>query len=280
MTMPSAVSKAMNPARVSPNGGAGRADPTNATAQASTRMSAARTAASTADACRGPQASLVPPRPTVGDLPAPPARRGGDTCRDRLEQAVRGGGRTLADEPARDLPVDVEPRAHAIRSPSMLTTRASASSAARIVWMPRWSRDFTVPIGRPRMSAIWFSGKALDVVEHDDRSFLDAEPAERTFELVSIEQVRAARPTRHARRAVAREPRRSAAAGRDVPLDGTSGRGSGAARPRTDRDRGAPRGHARRRRAPPGSRPTPGPDRGGSAGRCRRAGRSTGARAR
>ena len=89
-----------------------------------------------------------------------PGRRVGlsDLAEDVVEEPVGRERRPLRFEPGRERAIEIGLHRHAIRSRSNGTTRLSASMAARIVFVPRWSRDFAVPTGMPRMSAIAASG--------------------------------------------------------------------------------------------------------------------------
>ena len=158
-TMPSAVSTAIRPARVSPNGGAGRGAPTMPRISGTTTTSAASTSTRTRPraATRRPAACRQNQRSGICQA----GRRGvtSTSLLDRLKQPGWRRGRQLRAEPGGDLSLEVVSRGHAIRSPSIVTTRASASSVARIVCRLRCSFDLTVPSGRPRTSAISGSEK-------------------------------------------------------------------------------------------------------------------------
>ena len=98
------------------------------------------------------------PRPPVEHLPAGATRGLSDLAEDFVEEPVGRERRPFRFEPGRERAIEIGLHRHAIRSRSNGTTRSSASMAARIVFVPRWSRDFAVPTGIPRMSAMAESG--------------------------------------------------------------------------------------------------------------------------
>ena len=111
------------------------------------------------DAACGPEArGRCRPRPTVEHLPARATLGLSDLPDDVVEEPVGRETRPLRFEPGCERPVEIGLHRHAIPSRSNGTTRLSASMAARIVFVPRWSRDFAVPTGMPSMSAIAASG--------------------------------------------------------------------------------------------------------------------------
>ena len=72
--------------------------------------------------------------------------------------------------------------------PSATPRRASASSAARIVWVARCSRDRTVPGGTASTAAASSSEIAEVVVEHDHGPLVGIEALESALELIPVEQ--------------------------------------------------------------------------------------------
>ena len=90
----------------------------------------------------------VPP----GEAPRGPLGLAGDPVRDRVDDAV-GGLRGTVAEPGVEEPFDIAFVRHAER-PFFVTTRASASRAARMARWAWWSRDRAVPAGIPSVSAI------------------------------------------------------------------------------------------------------------------------------
>ncbi len=60
---------------------------------------------------------------------------------------------SLLVEPALKGPVEARVGCHRVIPPARTGSRSSASMAARIAWVARWSRDWTVPMGAPSASA-------------------------------------------------------------------------------------------------------------------------------